>query len=221
MLDLVETTVDAAGEEHSPAAVTTKLKGIAVCGSNPHTKRDAPFADAGFRIYACSPDNSPYGLNPQNCSVLPRVDAWFEIHDPVFDRSRPYAYLDWLRTQPRVYMRDRVAMGLRDANGTPIFPTAVLYPWEPLKKRFGPFTWTSSIAFMMAMAIIDIERARAKDLTVEKPEIGLYGILQLGKAEYEKQRQGTQNMIWEATKARIKVRVDERSGLFEPPPEDF
>lgn len=221
MLDLVDQSVEAAGEISSPAESRTLLKGIAVCGSNPHTKAQAPFADKQVLIYACSPDNTPHGLNPQNCSPLPRVNAWFEIHLPVFDKSRPYAYLDWLRHIPKVYMRDEVAMSLRDAAGTPIFPTATLYPEKAMKDRFGPFTFTSTIAFMMAKAIVDIERARAKGLTVDKPEIGLFGILQLGKAEYEKQRQGTQNMIWEATKAKIKVRVDERSGLFEPPPEDF
>ena len=220
MLDLID-KLDTAGEEHSPAVAVQRLKGISVCGSNPHTKMQAPFSDRGYLIYACSPDNSPHGLNPQNCSVLPRVDTWFEIHDPVFDKTRPYAYLDWLRNIPKVYMRDQVAMNFRGAAGQPLFPTAVLYPWDAMKERFGIFTWTSTIAFMMAKAIVDIERARAKGLTVEKPEIGLYGILQLGKAEYEKQRQGTQNMIEHCRLAKIKVRVDERSGLFEPPPEDF
>lgn len=220
MLDTID-QADTAGGDNAPAAVTPKLAGIAVCGSNPHTKHLAPFGDKSWLIYACSPDNSPHGLNPQNCSPLPRVDAWFEIHNPVFDKTRPYAYLDWLRNIPRVFMRDHVAMNLRDANGAPIFPTATLYNEKAMKERFGPFTFTSSIAFMMAQAITDIERLRTLGKTVDLPEIGLWGILQLGKAEYEKQRQGTQNMIWHATKAGIKVRVAPESGLFEPPPEDF
>ena len=223
MLDTIDKVdkAETAGGDIAPAVTRSRLKGIAVCGSNPHTKMQAPFGDPGFAIYACSPDNSPHGLNPQNCSVLPRVDTWFEIHNPVFDKTRPYAYLDWLRNIPKVYMRDQVAMNLRDANCTPIFPTAVLYNEKAMKERFGPFTFTSTIAFMMAQAIIDIERLRAAGQTVDVPELPLYGILQLGKAEYEKQRQGTQNMIWEATKSRIKVRVAPESGLFEPPPEDF
>ena len=223
MLDTIDTKAEQAGGEISPAPSLVKLKGIAVCGSHPQTKMTAPFDDQGWLIYACSPDNSPFGLNPQNCSPLPRVDAFFEIHRPVFDKTRPYKYLRWLKTMPRVFMRDQWAMQLREPDGSLVFPTAELYPEKEMKARFGPFTFTSSIAFIMAKAIADIEALRGQGLTVddEPPQLGLFGILQASKPEYEKQRQGTQNMIHNATKAGIKVRVARESFLFEPPPEDF
>ena len=224
MLDTTIQDAEVVGGDNSPttASAPVKLKGIAVCGSHPATKATAPFHDQGWLIYACSPDNSPFGLNPKNCSPLPRVDAFFEIHLPVFDKSRPYQYLRWLKTMPKVFMRDQLAMSLRESNGELVFPNAVLYPEKALKDRFGPFTFTSSIAFMMAKAIVDIEALREAGMCeTDTPELGLFGILQAAQNEYAEQRQGTQNMIWAATRSNIKVRVAPQSRLFEPPPETF
>lgn len=201
-------------------AAPVKYKGIAVLGSHPATKKTAPFDDTGWLVYACSPDNSPFGLS-QHCCAPPRVDAWFEIHQPVFDKTRPYGYLHWLRNIPRVYMRDEFAMQTKMADGESLFPTAVPYPEQELKSRFGPFTFTSSIAFIMAKAIVDIEDMRERGLFDDKPMLGLWGILQKSQDEYAYQRQGTQNMIWAATQAGIKVLAAKESGLFEPPPEIF
>jgi hypothetical protein len=211
-------TLNAAAEPQ-----TTFLKGIAVCGSNPQTKAQAPFDDPAWLIYACSPDNTPHGLNPGSCSALPRTpDCWFEIHKPVFDRTRPYAYLDWLRNVPKVYMRDQIALAMT-INGQPLFPTGVLYPEKEMHARFGRFTFTSTVAFMMAKAIVDIEalREQGRFAPDTPPMLGLYGILQMSKQEYMDQRQGTQNMIHEATRAGIKVLASAKSALFEPPPENF
>jgi len=224
VLDLLDRKQDVTGAPVAPVASPTKLKGIAVCGSHPLTKMAAPFKDPGYLIYACSPDNSPYG-HPDNRSPLPRVTEFFEIHVPVFDRSRPYAYLQWLSQQPfRLWMRDEMAMNFYTDAGKRLFPNAVLYPEQELKDIFGPFTFTSSIAFMVAKAIADIERMKHEGVMGadgKPPELHLYGILQAGKEEYVKQRQGTQNMLWNATQAGIKVFVANESRLFEPPPEDF
>jgi hypothetical protein len=233
MLDQVDdTTADVpTGAAQTSIAPQARLKGIAICGSNPHTKHLAPFSDPGFLIYACSPDNSPFGARGSIgkdgkplCSPLPRVDEFFEIHNPIFDRSRRYAYLEWIaKTQKRLWMRDQVAMNLCTREGNLLFPNAALYPERAVKDRFGPFTWTSSISLIMGKAILDIEAMVAKGIMGGDgpPEMPLYGILQMGKDEYSKQRQGTQNMIWAATKAGIKVKVAAESGLLEPPPEDF
>jgi hypothetical protein len=205
--------VDAAGSDLAPAVPQVRYKGIAICGSNPHNKLHAPFGDEGWLIYACSPDNSPAGAGP-GAGPLPRVDVFFEVHVPVFDRSRPYPYLDWLRNAPQVYMRDAVAAQMRAADGQPLFPNAIAYPEARLRGMFCPFLFSSSIAFMMAKAIVDAEELGIK-------QIGLWGILQSSKTEYEKQRAGTQYFIWEATRRGIKVLAARESGLFELPPEDF
>ena len=223
MLDTVERT-ETAGGESLPAVSRSKLKGIAVCGSNPHTKGLAPFNDPGWLVYACSPDNTPAGMGPGK-GALPRVDQFFEVHQPVFDKTRPYPYLEWISAQPfKLWMRDRLAMNLGTGHGRLLFPNAVPYPEKELKARFGPFTFTSSIAFILAKAIVDIEAMVAEGRMGgdgAPPELGLWGILQSSKPEYEKQRQGTQNLIWAATQSGIKVRVAPESRLFEPPPEDF
>jgi len=202
----------AAGEAFSPA-VSVKPQGILVLGSHPATKSKAPFDD-NWLVYACSPDNSPFGFG-HGASPLPRVDVWFEVHVPVFDKSRPYQYLEWLSTLPKVYMRDRLAMAMTLPNGQKLFPTAELYPEKEIKDTFGPFTFTSSIAFQIAKAIVDIEAGLADR------QIGIFGVMQASPNEYTTQRPGIQNLIWEATQRDIKVVVPRESRLFEPQPEDF
>lgn len=203
-------TENVAGD-HSPV---TQYQGIAVLGSNPVTKQMAPF-DGSWLVYGCSPDNSPFGFS-EHRSELPKVDVWFEVHRPVFDRTRPYEYLQWLRKHPVVFMRDKIAMGMCDGEGKRLFPNAVPYPEKVFKnpKEFGPFHFTSSIAYMMAMAIKECEERRI-------PQIGLWGIMQQTKNEYTYQRPGVQHMIVEANRRGIKVVAPDVSGLFEPPPEDF
>lgn len=228
MLQKVHDT--AAGRDLAPAASSSvRYKGIAVCGSHPATVAKAPFHDPAWLIYACSPDNSPHGL-ASNAKALPRADVWFEIHRPVFDKTLPYGYLDWLRNIPRVYMRDTVAMNFRDQKGEPIFPTAMPYPDEQLRGRktvhpdgrveftpgvFHRSCFKSSIGFMMAKAIIDCEEQGIGS-------IGLWGILQRGsKQEYELQRPSTQYFIEEAMRRGINVSVSPESGLMHDDPELF
>lgn len=173
-------------------------KGIAVLGSHPATVAMAPFND-DWLIWACSPHNFERRR-------LPRFDAWFEVHVPVAHQTRAYPYLKYLETLPLVWMRDKAAM--------PHFPGAKLYPEEEMKSIFGPFTFTSSIAFMLAMAIVECEKQGI-------PEIGLFGIMQASPNEYAYQRPGIQNLIFEATRRNIKVKAPDISKLFDPPPEDF
>lgn len=183
------------GGENSPAVST---KGIAILGSHPTTVNLAPFND-DWLIYACSPHNFER-------RQLPRFDEWFEVHIPVADKTRAYPYLRYLETLPLVWMRDKAAMHL--------FPGAREYPEAELKDRFGPFHFTSSIAFMMAKAIVECENYNI-------PTIGLWGIMQASPNEYTYQRPGVQHMIWEAARLGIKVIAPDVSKLFEPPPEDF
>lgn len=188
-------TLGEAGADVPPAVIP---KGIAVLGSHPATVMLAPFDD-DWLIYACSPHNFER-------RQLPRWDAWFEVHVPLADKTRAYPYLKFLETVPLVWMRDRDAM--------PHFPGARLYPEEEMKAEFGPFTFTSSIAFMLAKAIKDCE---AQGIG----QIGMWGIMQASANEYAYQRPGIQNLIWEANRRGIKVVAPDVSRLFEPPPEDF
>jgi hypothetical protein len=212
-------SVDAAGSDDAPAVSQSRYKGIAICGSQPVTKMSAPFGDPGWLIYACSPDNSPYGMNGE-CGPLPRVDQFFELHAPIEDPSRPFAYLNWVASLPFVWMRD--ARALKSG----LFKGALPYPERQLfgtltklpngsvvptgDGEFCPEGFSSSIGYMIAKAIVDCQGMGI-------PEIALYGILQRGKQEYEKHRTGTKVMLWHARQRGIKTAVASESGLLEGP----
>lgn len=202
--------------------------GIAVLGSHPATVLKAPFDDPKWLIYACSPHNLAYAYNVNQARMwyegaapqegthqrlrylnggkrpdggLYRVDQWFEVHVPLADETRPYAYLRELEKLDTVWMRD--PEGLSMVRG------ARLYPERELTKRFGPFFWTSSIAFMLAKAIADAETAGVK-------RIGIWGVMQASEGEYMYQRPGVQYWIQRADELGIEVIAPEESALFEP-----
>lgn len=173
-------------------------EGIAILGSHPATVMQAPF-DHNWLIWACSPHN--YEKNK-----LPRWDEWFEVHIPVAHQTRAYPYLRWLESAPAVWMRDKNAMGL--------FPGAKPYPEEQLKSEFGPYVFTSSIAYMIALAIKTCEERGIG-------AIGLWGIMQASPNEYTSQRPGIQHLVWEAVRRGIEVLAPPESKLFDPPADDW
>lgn len=188
-------------ETHFPTPVMSDTPdGIAILGSHPATKMQAPF-DQNWLIYACSPHNLEPG-HPR----LPRWDEWFEVHVPVTHPTRSLAYLEEVKKEKVVWMRDKEAM--------PYFKGARAYPEEELADRFGPFFWTSSIAFIMAKAIVECEKQGI-------PRIGLWGIMQASPTEYQYQRPGIQYFIQKAMDAGIEVVAPRESGLFDPQNVEF
>lgn len=260
MLQTLEQTK--AGEITSPAVPFGKEKKdaadcIAVLGSHPATVMMAPFEDEGTLIYACSPHNVEH-------RTLPRVDEWFELHNPIADKTRAYGYLRTIENLPLVWMRDTQAMkfypGARaypqkelcgelevDTGGIPLEAyirnlgvtreedARALAKCLPIVQpngrtdaphiltsrvktvRPGKFSWfsfTSSIAYMLAKAIDDCEKH-------DIGQIDLYGIMQASNVEYQYQKPGIQNLIWEATKRGIRINAPDISLLFEPPVEQW
>lgn len=200
-------------------AANQKYTGIAVLGSNPVTVQEAPFDHPDWLIYGCSPHNLEFaaqdGRNPglrylmggrRPDGALYRVDEWFEVHKPLADATRPYGYLRELEKLPLVWMRDKE--GLARIKG------ARPYPEKELKQRFGPFFFTSSIAFILAKAIADCERLGVR-------RIGIWGVIQASENEYTYQRPGIQYFIQRATELGIQVLAPEASQLFEPQRESF
>jgi hypothetical protein len=202
--------------EQSPA--TSLPEGIAILGSHPATVMKAPF-DKNWLIYACSPHNFEKRL-------LPRFDAWFEVHIPVADKTRADPYLRYVQTLPKVWMRDTEAL--------PRYPGGILYPEDELRGvgevvqgangpqtnmlkvgKFSYFHFTSSIAYMMAKAIDDIDNGLAA------PCLGLFGIMQASANEYVYQRPGIQYFIDQCWRRGIKTVAPDISRLFESPPENF
>lgn len=192
-----------------PAVSAVVPAGIAICGSHPATVAAAPFADPSWTIYACSPHNIEK-------RTLPRWDQWFEVHLPIQHETRSYHYLRGLEEQARQKMArgEQPVVWLRDKTALPHFPGGRLYPEEQMKAQFCPYLFSSSIAFMLAKAIVDAERQGIK-------QIALYGILQASETEWAYQRPGTQYFLWEATRRGIKVLAAAESKLFELPPEVF
>lgn len=132
-------------------------KRIACLGSAPSSIRFAPFDDPSWTIWGCSP-----ALYPQ----ARRIDAWWELHrmeEPVIGQAGlqvPWfspEYIQWLK-QLRVplYMATALAE----------YPTSVAYPIRQMIDKYGPYVWTSSLAYMVILAMEDPECV----------EIGMWGV---------------------------------------------
>jgi hypothetical protein len=173
-----------------PVAVEKPLK-IALVGTAPSSRHLAPFKDLSWTIWACSPGNM---------NQIERWDAWFEIHcNLMWPENRHYGepYLEWLRKQTLpVYMQDQKEV-----------PNAITYPKDEMVTQFGRYFFTSSFAWMAALAI-------AKGAK----EIGFYGIDMASKDEYVLQRSGGHYFIELARQRGIKVIVPDESDLAQPPP---
>ncbi len=173
----------------APAVAPKPLK-IALLGTAPSSRSLAPFNDPDWQIWSCSPGNMD----------IPRADVWFEIHSNLLwpeceSYGRPY--VEWLKNQTfPIYMQDQR-----------LVPNATRLPIEELVNEFGKYFFTSSFAYMLAMAI----KAGAK-------EIALYGIDMASKDEYIQQRAGGHYFMQEAAKRGIIVNVPYESDLAQPPP---
>jgi hypothetical protein len=137
----------------------------------------------------------------------PHADSWMELH-----RWEPQVaghagtgqswfspeYCEFLtRFKGDVWMVDPLP---------PEIPNARLLPHMELSDTFGPFFFTSSLAWMLGMAIV----------TPGVEEIGLFGVDMAAHEEYQWQRPGCQFFLQEAMKRGIKVTVPPESDLLQP-----
>ena len=205
---------------------------IAIMGSAPSSLRLAPFGDPTWKIWGCSP-----GLFPN----VPRVDAWFELHrwePPVIGNpalQKPWfspEYVLWMAKQKLVWMKDKV----------PEIPNSHPYPESDIRHLFGDYFFTSSIAWMLAMAIDQIITAReAREIITarearekimsdtdgaplvpqvqpEPDQIGLFGVDMAADEEYGYQRAGCQHFVTLAHLLDIQIIVPPESDLLRPMP---
>jgi hypothetical protein len=162
---------------------------IAVCGSAASSAMLAPFDDKEWEIWSCSPANK----------AMPRVDVWFELHNPELKvREGLLEWMEWLKTQPIVYMQ----------RAYPGYPGAREYPLKAMLDRWGPYLWTSQLAFMLALAI------------EQKPKlIGLYGVDMAANSEYNQQRLSCQIFIQHILRSEeMALTVPPESDIMEPAP---
>lgn len=175
--------------ETAPVEAKKPLK-IALIGTAPSSRDLAPYKDPDWTIWACSPGNM---------NSLPRVDMWFEVHSNLlWPECISYGapYVEWLKQQTfPIYMQNQS-----------LVPQAKSLPIEELVAEFGKYFFTSSFAYMLAMAI----KAGAA-------EIALFGIDMASKDEYIQQRPGGHYFMQKAAERGIKVSVPFESDLAQPP----
>lgn len=168
----------------------TKPLKIALIGTAPSSRMLAPYNDPSWTIWACSPGNM---------GALPRVDAWFEIHGSLlWPENKHYGepYIKFLsELKIPVYMQDNRYC----ANATAL-------PKDELVKEFGPYYFTSSFSWMMALAMYQGAQ-----------EIMLFGIDMASRDEYILQRPGAYHFFNEAKKRGIKISAPYESDIMQPP----
>lgn len=178
----------------------TERKRIALVGSAPSSVQLAPYGQNDWFIAACSP--GAYGY------AGPHSQAWFELH-----RWEPQVaghagtgqswfspeYVEFLtRFKGTVYMLDPLP---------PEIPNAQTIDVEGLFNEYGPYFFTSSLAWMLGMALA----------TPGVEEIGLWGVDMAATEEYGTQRPGCQFFLQEAIKRGIEVTLPPESDLLQPP----
>lgn len=185
---------------------------IAVLGSAPSSLLKAPLGDPEWAIWACSPGAYPH---------LNRVDEFWEVHrwEPgVIGKAatqKPWftpEYVEWLKRQPCVWVADPAA--LRD------LPNGRELPWRQLVEKYGHYCWTSSIAYMSAMAIEKILAARGARTTLgERDVIGIWGVDMAANEElYSGQRWACQWFLQVMVGLGIEIYLPPESDLAVPPP---
>lgn len=171
---------------------------IALLGASPSLSL-APFNDPSWEIWACS----------DGTVGVPRCDLRFELHDleflasePRYQNGRLDQYLDFLRNC-RVYLQQ----------ARPDFPNSLTYPKEEMVSKHGPYFFTSSIAWMMALAL----EIRSPLTNLPPQSIGLWGVDMATDEEYAHQRPGCHYFIEMAKRSGIQIVVPDGCKLLDPP----
>ena len=168
----------------------TECDQICLLGSAPSSLRLAPFSNPNWAMCGCSP--GVYG-------VAPRSEAWVELHR--YEPGQPWfspEYCQFLSNYPGpVWM----------AECRPEIPNSVELPLADLIQKYSPYFFTSSLAYMMAMAI-----------ECGFKRIALFGVDMAAASEYKDQRLGCQYFAIIAKAHGIEVGVPPESDLFRPSP---
>ena len=161
---------------------------VVLLGTAPASMNLAPFG-GDWEIWACSPGT--YGS--------PRIDKFFELH----------------RWEPgQEWFSEGYVKFLESFEGEVIMSAPVesvkgcsLLPYEKLVDKYGPYFFTSSLAWMLAMAI-----------EAGADKIALYGVDMAATTEYHDQRMGCQYFAMLAKSMGIEVGVPPESDLLRPAP---
>lgn len=179
---------------------------IALCGTAPSSSRLAPYGSPDWKIWGCSP--GLYG-------IAPKVDVWFEIHR--WEPGQPWFSPEYCQFIKNFKGPVWMAEAIRDV------PNCQVLPAEHLVNKYSPYFFTSTIAWMFALAIEEIENEWAQQdksgLPRSKSSIGLWGVdMAAFPEEYGYQRAGCQYFALLAKAKGIEVGVPPESDLLRPSP---
>ena len=171
---------------------------IAIIGSATSSTLLAPYRDPSWSIWGCSP--GVYG-------VAPRKDVWYETHrwepqtpgfpqDPVAKPWYSPEYVRFIELFEGPVMMSEVP---------PTVKNAVIYPYAYMVAKYGPYHFTSSVAWMIALA-----------LEFKPKAIGLWGVDMAAHEEWASQRPGCQHFLGLALRMGIEVVLPPESDLMQP-----
>ena len=192
---------------------------IACLGSAPSSVLLAPFGNPDWQIWACSP-----GTYYQ----MPRCDAFFELHrwEPGVV-GKPHTQKQWFSPEYVAWMGQQKLVWMYEP--VPEIPNSKALPFAQMNKRWGSYFWTSSLAYMLAMAMDLIIEERAKRKASGMPQeiqdklsledaVGLWGVDMAATEEYGYQRAGCQHFLCEANRLGIGIAVPPESDIIRPMP---
>ena len=162
---------------------------IALIGSAPSSIRQAPYHDPSWQVWGCSP--GAYGVVPRG-----RSNIWWELHK--YEPGQT-----WFSPEYCQFLRDHPKVMVAEPRGE--IPNGETLPIDELVKKYSPYFFTSSIAWMMATAI-----------EIGATKIGLWGVDMAATEEYEVQRAGLHYFALIARQRGIEVGVPQESDLFRP-----
>lgn len=170
---------------------------IAIIGSAPSSIRKAPWSDESWNVWGCSP--GAFG-------VCPRSDVWFELHrwEPPIPGYPNEHSVPWFSPEYVQFLKEHQGTVFTTVP-IPEMANSVVFPYEEMLDKYGPYHFTSSVAWMLAWAI------------EQKPKaIGLWGVDMAATQEYAHQRPGCQHFIGVAQSLGIDVVLPPESDLMRP-----
>lgn len=171
---------------------------IAIVGSAPSSIQLAPYDDMSWAIWCCSP--GAYG-------VAKRSDVWVELHrwhpaEP--GRNQAPGTRPWFSSEFHFFLKTHPLVLMTQVE--PSIPNSHAFPFDPLIRKYGRYCWTSSIAWMLALAI------------EQRPHtIGLWGVDMAATEEYAYQRPACQHLVGLAMAMGINIILPPESDLMRPP----
>lgn len=191
------------GLEYGPAGFTN----IAIMGTAGTSVALAPFKDEKWAIWACSPGCFPI------CAQH-RSDVWFEPH-----RWQPTApgqfgapgTKPWFSPEFHAFLKKHKGPVFMSAID-PTIPMSVRIPFEMLRDKYGPYFFSSTISYMIAMAI-EVLAPRSQ---FEKVSIGMFGVDMAATEEWAYQRPACQHFLGLAMSLGINVVLPPESDLMRP-----